>query len=106
MGCAKDTIYHLVARRDPRVDRDLEVLASSPVVPSNALGVRRDLPRELKQALKAALLGMTSDPEGRAVLAAFGAREFTETTTEDYRPVFELAERAGIDLATYQYRNE
>ncbi|MEW6488793.1 MAG: phosphate/phosphite/phosphonate ABC transporter substrate-binding protein [Thermodesulfobacteriota bacterium] len=105
-GCAKNTVYDAMAAREPRVARELAVLAVSSDFPSNALGLRRELPAEVKGALKAALLAMASDPKGRAVLKAFGAREFVETTEADYRPVFELAEVAGIDLDTYQYLND
>jgi phosphonate transport system substrate-binding protein len=106
VGCAKNTVYDAMAAREPRVARELAILAISADVPSNALGLRRELPAEVKGALKAALLGMSSDPAGRAVLETFGAREFVETTVADYRPVFDLAEKAGIDLAAYQYRND
>ena len=106
IGCAKNTIFRSLAARDPRVERDLVILARSPDVPSNALGVRADLPAELKGKLRAALLAMTSDPEGREVLAAFGALRFVETSRDDYAPVFDMASKAGIDLSTYDYRNQ
>jgi phosphonate transport system substrate-binding protein len=106
IGCAKNTIFHSLAARDPRVERDLVILARSPDVPSNALGVRSDLPGELKERLRAALLGMTSDPEGREVLASFGALKFVATSRDDYAPVFDMASKAGIDLSAYDYRNQ
>ncbi len=106
VGAAKNTIYSMLAARDPRVERELLILARSPDVPSNGLGLRPDIPADTRKALKRALLEMALNPEGRAVLEVFGAREFVETSREDYEPVFDLAERAGIDLATYRYLNE
>ncbi len=106
IGCAKNTIFRSLAARDPRVERDLVVLARSPDVPSNALGVRSDLPGDLKEKLRAALLAMASDPEGLRVLESFGALKFVETSRDDYAPVFDMASKAAIDLSAYDYRNQ
>jgi phosphonate transport system substrate-binding protein len=106
VGCAKNTIYSLVAGRDPRVEDELVILAESPTVPSNGLAIRRDLAPATKAALRDVLLGMAADPIGQKVLEAFGAIRFIPTTKKDFRPVFAIAERAGIDLKRYQYVNE
>jgi phosphonate transport system substrate-binding protein len=106
VGCAKNTIYSLVAESDPRVKDELLILAESPTVPSNGLGMREGLGPAIKNELQTVLLGMAADPLGQKALQAFGAIRFIPTTKEDYRPVFEIAERAGIDLKRYQYMNE
>jgi len=106
VGAAKDTVYERVRAENPRVDRELRILATSPSVPSNGLCVRRDLEPDLREALRRALLDVTSDPDGARVLAQFGALRFAEATAGDYRPVLEMTRQAGIDLRKYQYRNE
>ncbi len=106
IGCAKNTIYGLVAERNPRVLNELVILAESPAVPSNALGLRSDLEPAVRSALATALLGMNESNAGQAALRRFGAIRFIETGTKDYAPVFRIAERAGIDLKTYQYVND
>ncbi|MBI5407739.1 MAG: phosphate/phosphite/phosphonate ABC transporter substrate-binding protein [Nitrospirae bacterium] len=106
VGCAKNTIFDSLARTDPRVKDDLVVLAKSPEVPSNALGLRRDLPPAIKKELKRALVEMDKDPEGVEILKEFGAIKFIETVERDYDPVFDIAQRAGIDLRNYRYANE
>jgi phosphonate transport system substrate-binding protein len=106
VGCAKNTIFHLVAARDPRVEEDLLILATSPTVPSNGLGIRKDLDPSVKEKLRGALLGMAENPAGRRALEEFGAIAFIPNTKEDYTPVFEIAEAAGIDLKEYRYVNE
>lgn len=106
VGCAKNTIYSLLAANDPRVEKELVILASSPEVPSNGLGLRSDLDPEVKRALADTLLGMHENGAGRAVLRQFEALRFIPTTVEDYEPVFGFARSAGIDLKTYQYMNE
>jgi phosphonate transport system substrate-binding protein len=106
IGAAKHSMYDRVRRNNPRVDRELVIIARSPWVPSNGLCVRKGLDKSIQQKLKDALLGLEHDPEGNAVLESFGAVKFIETTAEDYRPVSELAGRAGINIRTYIYRNE
>ena len=49
---------------------------------------------------------MDQDPEGVRILRQFGQSRFIETTNENYAPVFEYAEAAGIDLATYDWMND
>jgi phosphonate transport system substrate-binding protein len=106
VGAAKDSVYERVRAENPRVDRELRILATSPSVPSNGLCVRRDLEPDLREALRRALLDLASDHEGARVLAEFGALRFVEASAGDYRPVLELIHQAGIDLRKYQYRNE
>lgn len=106
VAAAKHSVYDRVAKENPRVAKELAVIAESAKVPSNGLCVRADLPDDLQKKLKKALLDLESDPAGQAVLAEFGARRFIETTKEDYRPVFAMAVQAGIDIKTYSYRNE
>ena len=75
-------------------------------MPSNGLCVRKDLDPGSGTRLREALLGLDRDPDGKKVLEQFGALRFIETTAQDYRPVFELARQAGIDIRRYKYRNE
>ncbi len=106
IGAAKHSIYDRVRKEDPRIDRELLILARSPWVPSNGLCVRKDLADGLKRKLKDALLNLADEPEGQKVLERFGAIKFIETTARDYQPVFDLARKAGISIVHYRYRNE
>lgn len=105
MGACKNTIYHEYVSRHPEAAETLVILSTSPRVPSNGLGVRPDIPRELKERLKDALVSMDGDAEGQKALADFGALKFIETSFEDYRPVIDMAETAGIDLADWPLRD-
>jgi len=105
VGAAKHSIYERVRELDPRVDRELVILAESPRVPSNGLLVRSGLPESIKNKLKSVLLGLHSDPDGKIVLMQFGALKFIETTASDYHPVFEMAKKSGIDVMSYDYNN-
>jgi phosphonate transport system substrate-binding protein len=106
IGAAKHSIYDRVRKEDPRVDQDLVILAVYPEVPSNGLCVRKDLDRAIKAKLKEALLNLHNEPEGKSVLEHFGALKFIETTATDYQPVFAMANKAGIDMRQYKYRNQ
>jgi phosphonate transport system substrate-binding protein len=106
VGAAKHSVYDRVRRENPRVDKELIILASSPPVPSNGLCVRADLEADLREVLRRALLDLHTDPEGAKVLQQFGALRFIPTTAADYVPVLEMARKSGIDLKKYQYRNE
>lgn len=105
IGAAKNTVYYRLAEKDPRILEELEILVTSPKVPANGLAVRPGLNESLAPKLKKTLLEMNKDPEGREVLARFGAQRFIETTRDDYQPVFEYADHIGLDLGTYQYSN-
>lgn len=106
VGASKHSIFDRVRKTDPRVDKELVILAESAKVPSNGICVRKGLDKRIKENLKKALLNIDKDPEGKKVLERFGALKFIETTREDYRIVSRLANEAGIDMKTYNYRNE
>ena len=106
VGAAKHSVWNRVERVNPRVGAELHILAESARVPSNGLCVRKEMEPDLREALRRALLDLEGDPEGAKVLAEFGAIRFIETTARDYAPVAEMAGKAGIDLARYEYRNQ
>ncbi len=106
VGCAKHSMFERMARSNPRVRKELVILAQSPQVPSNGLGVRGNLSEALKKRLKETLLSMVDDPEGREILKRFEAAKFIPTTKEDYAPVFDIARKAGFDLKNYDYVNK
>ena len=106
IGAAKNTIYDQMASENPRIEKELVILASSGVVPQNCLAVRKDLDPELKNALKRTLLDMEKDPAAAETLRQFGARGFVETTIQDYEYLYQLTKRVGIDLKTYRYMNQ
>lgn len=105
IGAAKNTIFDQVSTENPRVSKELIIVARSGVVPQNCLAVRKDLAPELKNALKQVLISMDKDAEGVEALRMFGARGFIETNDKDYGYLNQLAREAGINLKTYRYNN-
>jgi phosphonate transport system substrate-binding protein len=105
-GAAKNTVYKRLAATDPRLQEELMPLAQSPEVPENALALRSEIDPALRARIKETLLSMVNDPEGRDVLAHFGALRFIETADEDYEPVFRYAKEVGLDLSSYDYDND
>jgi phosphonate transport system substrate-binding protein len=106
IGAAKNTVFQRMAKADPRVGKELAVLARSPDVPENALALRKDIDPSLRSLLKETLLKMHLDPAGKTVLEQFGARRFIETTNQEYSVVVKYAETIGLNLATYDYASD
>jgi len=105
IGAAKNTIYDQMSEENPRIEKELVILAASGVVPQNCLAVRKDLDPELKSALQQALLEMDRNDEGTEALRRFGARGFIETRDSDYQYLYKLSSQVGINLKTYHYEN-
>ena len=105
VGAAKNTIWEHLANEDPRVTSDLRILATSPKVPSNALFISPDVDPSIRAIVLSTLLTLDEEPAGARVLDRLRARGFVPTDIESYQPVFELARAAGIDPASYTYRN-
>jgi phosphonate transport system substrate-binding protein len=105
MGACKNTIYQEFMARNPGLVSRFRIIATSPEVPSNGLGVRPDLDEDVKRRLKEALVFMHEDPTGKKVLSDFGALRFIETSSDDYAPVFDMAEKAAIDLRDWPLRD-
>ncbi len=103
---AKDTVFTRLAAKDQRLTTELVLLARSPDVPENGLAIKKDLNGTIKDELKKTLLNMDKDTEGVNVLRRFGARKFIETTDDDYGSVYKYVKQIGLNLATYNYRNE
>ncbi|MCB2180641.1 MAG: phosphate/phosphite/phosphonate ABC transporter substrate-binding protein [Desulfobulbaceae bacterium] len=105
IGAAKNTVFDRMKNENPRIEKELRILALSPEVPANSLLVSKDLNNNLIVRLKEALLDMDMDIKGRDILKKFGASRFIETKMQDYRPVFDYADHIGLDLAAYDYLN-
>jgi len=106
IGAAKNTVFDLLAKDDPRIYSELTILTRSPNVPENALCVRTSLDDALKTEIKETLLNMDQDIEGKVILKEFGVARFISTTEEDYDVVFDFAAEVGLDLETYDHMND
>jgi phosphonate transport system substrate-binding protein len=106
IGAAKNTIFDQLAAENPRIEKEMMILATSDVLPQNCLAVRKDLDPELKGALKKTLFDMENNEEGREALRRFGARDFIETSENDNEYFYRLSSQVGIDLKKYRYNNE
>lgn len=85
-GAAKDDVYYRLAKEDPRIERELRVLhLSSAGFPDRTLAARKDFDPALAEKLKAALIGMDKNDEGRSALKAAGFDRYIATGTEDFR---------------------
>lgn len=106
IGAAKDSMFELIAKKDPRIAKEIVILARSGEYPSNGLGVRKDMDETLQAKLKSALLRLHETPQGQKVLQSLHFTRFIETKAADYQPVFDVAKKARIDLKNYHYLND
>jgi phosphonate transport system substrate-binding protein len=106
IGAAKNTMFYRLATDEKRITDELVILKKSPDVPENGLAVRKDLDNSIKNKLKHTLLNMHHDPEGINILKNFGAKEFIETTEDDYANVYKYTQEIKLNLATYDYIND
>jgi len=106
IGAAKNTVFYRLAEKDSKINNELQILATSPKVPSNTLAVRKELDKPIIKKLKNVLLQMEQDKQGQEILKKFKAIKFIETTVDDYNPVFEYSNTVSLDLRKYNYINE
>jgi len=98
---AKNHIVNEMMRRFPELNDEISILSESFAVPSNALVVRADMDTVLKKKLMTALLELDKTPEGRKVLKSFGAKRFIKTEDSDYKNLYEMIKKVGIDISIY-----
>jgi phosphonate transport system substrate-binding protein len=106
VGAAKNTIWEHLDRQNRGAIDELQILETSPKVPSNGLFVSPEVDPAIRDAIRSTLLGLDEDPAGEKVLAKLRVLGFVPTDIASYEPVFELARAAGIDMGSYTYRNQ
>ena len=105
IGAAKNTVFYRLAATDNRLVEELEILATSPHVPSNGLVMRKDFPLALKNILRETLLSIHQKSKGQNLLEELKVEKFIETSVVDYQPVLDYAKKIGLELETYNYLN-
>ncbi len=109
VGAAKNLIYLKMAKIEPRVAKELVVLATSPGMPTNGLAVRKNLDWDIKEDLQKILMHMHDDPAGKPILKQLGAEKFLSTRDEDYKNVYAMLDYLGINpkqfLCTLEHRS-
>jgi len=103
IGIAKSKVFKRMIGKDPIIKDELKVLAVSNEFPDTTLCLRKDLPDNIKSKIKEILLNMDKEDEGRKVLGKLMALRFVEAKKDDFRPFFELADKAGINIKRYKY---
>lgn len=102
VGFAEKNFFVKLAARDPMIMDDLQIIGSSPYLPDLVLCVSKSLAPGLREKLKSALVSMSRDPDGAAVLKKMGYTGFEEARASDFGPLKDLMKKAGIDARTYK----
>ena len=99
IGAVKDTAYMKVVKKDPSIENELTVIATSPDVPETTLCVRSELDVDLRQKLEKALLNMDKNDQGKKVLENIAALRFVKTGKDNFGIITKMAGEAGITLS-------
>ncbi|TAN42430.1 MAG: phosphate/phosphite/phosphonate ABC transporter substrate-binding protein [Nitrospirae bacterium] len=107
VGVAKSTVYSSLQAANPRIEKELKIIDESPEFPSHGLFLGKSVPPDIRSAVRKTLLEMHGDTEGRAILKNLDITGYAAADVhEDYKNVFELAKKAGINLKTYNLKKK
>ncbi len=83
----------------PNLMQETKVVAQTDSIPSDTVSVRKGLPKEMVDKLKAAFLKVGNSEEGRQLLReVLGTYGLTEATDADYDPVRRAAKVLNLNL--------
>lgn len=86
-GTAYPPAWRMFSKQRPELARELHVLWQTESLPNNSLMARDDVPPELVDRVRSALLAMGSSEAGRKVLAGMDMPRFEVATDSTYDPV-------------------
>lgn len=89
------TVFETELEKDPALADEVRVIGSLGPSPIPPWVVDCRLPPALRAELRAALLGMHTDPAGQAILAQGRMRRFAAVTDADYDPIREMTRLAA-----------
>ncbi|MBI5848216.1 MAG: phosphate/phosphite/phosphonate ABC transporter substrate-binding protein [Nitrospirae bacterium] len=104
IGTAKSRIFNQLLKKDPGMKEELTIIAKSREFPDATLFLRKDLPAAIRSQIRTILVEMDRNAEGKEVLKKLEAQMFIEARKSDFRPFYEVVQKAGIIVKTYKYR--
>ena len=88
------TVLEAELRHNPSIGAQIRIIGTLGPSPMPPWVMHRNLPQALRAAVKAALLGMHDDPDGRAILGGWGISHFVPAEHAHYRPIQDMARDA------------
>jgi phosphonate transport system substrate-binding protein len=79
--------WKVFQQENPEMAAQLEVKWQTDTLPNNGWVARSDVAPALSEAVGKALVGLSSTPEGKAIIERLGITRFEHATNETYRPV-------------------
>ena len=98
IGATRSSMFYRITGSNPEVLEQLDIVASSPHIPSITFGVAEDLEVGIVIRLREELLTMHQDAAGREVLENLGMQRFLLTTREDFIPIKNYAEELKDEM--------
>jgi phosphonate transport system substrate-binding protein len=85
----------------PNADKELRIVEETPDIPNDGVAFRKELPPEIVETTRQALLRITAREDGVKLFTdAIGTKGVAETTDAAYEPVRRAATVLGLDLQT------
>jgi phosphonate transport system substrate-binding protein len=108
IGGAKNTIVSKFRKGNKAFDAVIDIVSPGfkNEVPDNTLAVNKNIGKAQRELLTKALVAMHTDPEGKKVLARFGAVKFIPTSDQDFRPLYDMLIHQKVDLKNYPYKRD
>lgn len=82
---AGGSVQKALAEQDERVRDNLKVLHRTRDVPSHPIAAHQRVPLKVREQVRQAILEMSADPQGRALLAEVPMRQAVAASVEDYQ---------------------
>ncbi len=76
--------WHAFQKSHPAEAAQLELIWETPPLINNSVMVRSDLPKELQEQIRSALVTLETTPEGRTILSGMAIDRFRAATNRDY----------------------
>lgn len=81
---AGGSVQKALAEQDPRIQDGLRVLFRTRDVPSHPIAAHQRVPKAVRDKVQQAFIAMSSDPQGRELLAKIPMQEAVAATADDY----------------------
>jgi len=90
--------WRTLSKERPQLAKEMKIIWRTPSLPNNSLVARKDIDQQIVNKVKALLLTLHEQPQGKAWLAKIGLSQFETAENETYDPVFEFIARFNKEV--------
>jgi phosphonate transport system substrate-binding protein len=85
--------WRTLSKERPKLAEEMEIIWETPSLPNNSLVARKDIDQLIVNQVKALLITLHQEPQGKVWLAKMELSKFEAADNETYAPVVEFIER-------------